>query len=431
MASFKLAPLSTYPTSQAWLAQFDQSEADRTAAEAMLDTMLLLNEEQVSAAIRSQLYRFADGRRGRHRRVALYAEREFPQKEFFQSETIIDPRGRAHRRAVGRVGPPAVKPVRGGMRVGSEGLVALAVSTVVETQPEIFLNHPGPDRIRGKTAPVGAIVIVTDFIGSGQRVRDILDAMWAVPTVKAWRSRRLVTFHVVAAAGTAAGMTRVRRHRLQPNVMAEHIAPSLGGTGWRQEWDWHDLVSKYGPESGRGASRWGFGNSGALIAFSYRLPNNTPALLHKSEGGWRALYIGAAPNDLRPAFGLRSDEEAVAAAASATGVALSPALSPADATTVLLLSILRGRWRPGKEVALAERTGLPVPTVMEVLRRALRNGLLRGDGRLTDAGYAMVEAGRRSERERPTIPTAAEPYYPMQLRAPRLLFSARRSSERP
>jgi hypothetical protein len=431
MTLTKMARLSSYPTSQAWLAQFERSAADRAAAEAMLDTMLLLNEEQVSAAIRNLLYRFADGRKGRHRRAALYAEREFPEKVFFQSQTTSDERGRAHSRAVGRIGPPAIKPFRGTTRVGSEGFIASIISAVVETKPEIFLNNPGPDRIRGKKAPVGAIIIVTDFVGSGKRVRTILDAMWAVPTVKSWKSLGLIEFHVVAAAGTIAGTTNVRHHRLSPSVMIEHIAPSLAGTGWRQETEWYNLIRDYGPEDGRGAGRWGFGRSGALIAFNYRLPNNTPAFLHKSEGKWRSLYHGAAPNDLRPAFGLRSEDEAVAAAASATGVALAPALSPIDAITVLLLSLMRGRWRRGKELALAERTGLSVPTVLEALVRAIKNGLLRTDGRLTDPGYAMVKAGRNSARERPTIPTNPEPYYPTQLRAPRILFSARRPSGRP
>lgn len=393
--------------------------------------MLLLNEEQVSAAIRSLLYRFADGRKGRRRRAALYAEREFPEKEFFQSRTTSDERGRAHDRAVGRVGPLAVKPLRGATRVGSEGFIASIISTVVETKPDIFLNNPGPDRIRGKTAPASAIVIVTDFIGSGKRVRTILDAMWAVPTVKSWQSLGLVQFHVVAAAGTITGMTNARRHRLKPSVMVEHVAPSLAGTGWQQEADWYDLVQRYGPDAGRGGGRWGFGKSGALIAFNYRLPNNTPALIHKSDGNWRSLYDGAAPNDLRPAFGLRSEDEAVAAAASATGIALAPALSPNDATTVLLLSLMRGRWHRGKELTLAERTGLSAPMVLEALVRAIKNGLLRKDGRLTDAGYAMVKAGRHSERERPAIPTNLEPYYPKQLRAPRILSSACHSSERP
>ncbi len=431
MTPTRQARLSSYPTAQAWLAQFDRSATDRAAAAAMLDTMLLLNEEQVSAAIRSLLYRFADGRKGRHRRVALYAEREFPEREFFQSKTTFGEDGRAHSRAIGNVGPHPVKPVRGATRVGSEGFIASIISTVVESRRAIFLNNPGPDRIRGKTAPVGAIVIVTDFVGSGQRVRTILDAMWAVPTVKSWRSLNLIEFHIVSAAGTIKGITNVQHHHLKPSVMVEHIAPSLVGTGWRQESEWYDLIQRYGPIAGRDAGRWGFGESGALIAFNYRLPNNTPAFLHQSSGEWRALYNGAAPDDLRSAFGLRSDNEAVAAAAAASGVALAPALTPQDATTILLLSLMRGRWRKGKELALAEGTGLPAPTVLEALRKAVKDGLLRVDGRLTDAGYAMVRAGRRAERKRPTIPTNPKPYYPKQLRAPRILFSARRSSERP
>ena len=51
-------PLSTYPTAQAWLTQFDA--IDRPAVETMLDAMLLLNEEQVSTALRSQLYALAE-----------------------------------------------------------------------------------------------------------------------------------------------------------------------------------------------------------------------------------------------------------------------------------------------------------------------------------------------------------------------------------
>lgn len=425
------APLSTYLTSQTWLSQFSRSDADRAAAAALLDAMLLLNEEQVSAAIRMQLYRFADKRRGRRRRVALYGEREFTDRTFFTSELLPDREGRLRLRAVGRSGPPAVKPMRGSTRVGSEGMIASVIATVVESRPDVFMNNPGPDRIRGKTAPASSIVIVTDFIGSGTRVSKILDAMHAVPSVRAWRSFGLVDFHVIAAAGAAAGLERVRRHVLHPQVSAEHIAPTVGSRGWVQERAWSRLVGDYGPATGRGAGRWGFRASAALIGFSYRLPNNTPALLHQSEGGWRALFTGAAPLDLRPAFGLRTDEDALEAASEATGVALAPGLAAADGVTVLLLSLMRGRWRRGKELVLAERTGLPAPTVLETLRRAVRNGLLLSNGRLTDAGYALLEAGRRGERRRPDIPTNPDPYYPQNLRAPRPSSSIRRSSERP
>jgi hypothetical protein len=424
------APLSSYETSQQWLRQFPA--ADAVDAAAMLDAMLLLNEEQVSAAIRSQLYALADGRSGRRRRVALYAEREMEQTAFFQSAVTLDAKGKHHYRAVGRAGPPAVKPIRGGTRVGSEGLIAFVISQAKEARPNIFMNQPGPDLLRGKTAPAGTIALVTDFIGSGSRVRSMLDALWAVPTVRAWRSRGWVDFWVVAAAGTDAGITSVQRHRLRPNVRVEHVTPTIVKAGdWRQADRWFSLINRYGPDTGRGASRWGFGSTAALVAFNYRLPNNTPALLHQSTNTWRALYDGPAPDDLRPAFGLRRMSDVITSAAASMGVRMTPGLAEPDAATVLVLSAMRGRWWRGKEIALSERTGMTTPDVMEIVLRAFRAKLITNQGRLTDAGHQMLEAARRLERKRPDIPTSTVPYYPLALRTPRASSSTRRPYGRP
>jgi hypothetical protein len=322
--------------------------------------------------------------------------------------------------------------MRGGARVGSEGLVAFVISQAKEAWPKIFMSHPGPDLIRGKTSPAGSIVIVTDFIGSGSRVRAMLDAFCAVPTVRAWHSRHWIDFKVVAAAATTSGASSVRHHRLRPEVLMQHVAPTIGAVpDWRLGSEWRTLIDTYGPEAGRGAGRYGFGDSAALIAFNYRLPNNTPAMLHKSAAGWRALYDGPAPDDLRPAFGLRTAEEVIDAAAANSGVSLSPDLPVADAALVLVLSLLHGRWWRGAEVALAERTGMAVPDVTEVLRKALRNGYVTGAGRLTDKGQAVLAAGRRSERKRPEVPTEAQPYYPTELRTPRISSSTRRPFGRP
>lgn len=424
------ARLSSYGTSQQWLQQF--LPADTVDAAAMLDAMLLLNEEQVSAAIRSQLYALADRRSGRRRRVALYVEREMEQKAFFRSTITLDTKGKHHYRAMGRTGPPAVKPIRSGTRVGSEGLIAFVISQAKEARPKIFMNQPGPDLLRGKTAPAGTIALVTDFIGSGSRLRSMLDALWAVPTVRAWRSRGWVDFCVVAAAGTAAGMTSVRRHRLRPDVHVEHVAPTIVKVGdRRQAKRWFSLINRYGPNAGRGASRWGFGNSAALIAFNYRLPNNTPALLHQSTSTWHALYDGPAPDDLRPAFGLRRMSDVIAFAATNMGIRMPPGLDGPDAATILVLSAMRGRWRRGKEIALSEQTGMTTPDVMKIVLRALRAKLITNQGRLTDAGHQMLEAARRPERKRPDIPTSTDPYYPSKLRTPRDSSSTRRPYGRP
>ncbi|WP_434056899.1 phosphoribosyltransferase-like protein [Bradyrhizobium tunisiense] len=398
----------------------------------MLDSMLLLNEEQVSAALRSQLYALAASRHGRRKRVALYAEREFGGAPAFTVESIPDAAGRLRRRSIGRKGPAPVSPVRGSGRVGSEGLVAFVISQAHATKPRSFMNHPGPDLIRGKTSPAGSIGIVTDFIGSGSRVCEMLDAFWAVPSVRSWVSRKWINFKVIAAAATAAGVAKVKRHRLGPEVLFQHAAPTISShPDFVQADEWSALIERYGPDAGRGASRYGFGGDAALVAFNYRLPNNTPALVHRTHEGWRALYDGAAPDDLRPAFGVRAPSEVIGQAAQMTGVAISDDLSPEAAATILVLSLLRGRWHAKSQVALAERTGMAVPDIMDILARALKGGLVNGSGRLTDSGQALLAAGRRSERKRPVVATDSQPYYPLALRTSRGSSSTRRPSGRP
>jgi hypothetical protein len=398
----------------------------------MLDALLLLSDEQVSDAVCGLLEHLAAERTGRRKRVALYAEWEFPERCAFEVQPTPDAAGIVRRRAVGRSGPAAVKPVRGSPRVGSEGLIAFTISQVVKAWPHIYANQPGPDRIRGVRNPISALGIVADFIGSGARVCTMLDKFWNVPSVRAWVSRRWVKFIVVAAASTCEGRERVCAHRLKPCVLVEHLAPTVCSTGdLETQARWRALIQVYGPKNTRAAAREGFSGSAALIAFNYGIPNDTPLLLHQGGDGWKALYTGRAPPDLRPAFGLESPSQRVERAAAAIGVELAPRLSVADAQTVLALGTVCGRWRPGSEPALAEMTGLTVTELNIIRRQATRAGLLSGDGRLTDAGQATLQVGTRAERKRPDIPTAVEPYYPTSLRVPRGRSSIRRPAGRP
>ncbi len=422
--------LSKTTTGRNWLAQF--TIKDRPAAAAMLDALLLLNEEQVAFAIRGFLQRLATERRGRRKRVALYVEREFPERQTFIVERIPDKNGIVRRRAIGRAGPAAVKPVRGSPRVGSEGLVAFTISQAVKAWPRVYANQPGPDRIRNIRNPISALAVVTDFVGSGERIYTMLDKFWNVQSVRAWVSRGWVEFIVVAAAGTYEGIERVRAHRLKPRVLVKHIAPTLlTARNAKTRAHWHALIRAYGPKNASAAARQGFGACAALIAFNYGIPNNVPLLLQASGGGWQALYNGPAPEDLRFAFGLKAPEQRIESAAAAIGVELAAGLSVPDAQTVLALSAVRGRWRQGAEPAIAEMTELTVPELILIRFQATKAGLLSVDGRLTDVGQATLQAGTQSERKRPDIPISAEPYYPKSLRVPRGQSSIRRPSGRP
>jgi hypothetical protein len=260
----------------------------------------------------------------------------------------------------------------------------------------------------------------------------MLDKFWAVPSVKSWVSRKWIDFKIVAAAGTSRGVSAVRQHRLGPEVLFQHVAPTIYDTVHAEQHSaWLALIENRGPHSGNPDSA-GFDKTGALIAFTYRFPNNVPTLISESgRNGWNALYAGAPPEELRPLFGRATPEERVALATETAGLVLAEDLSAPDAQIVIVLGSLGGRWRTGMEPALSELTGFAVPEISAIKRKAVSAGLLDAKGRLTELGQEAVLAGLRTERRRPTIPSVDDPYYPKQLRAPRVASSTRRSSGRP
>jgi len=116
---------------------------------------------------------------------------------------------------------------------------------------------------------------------------------------------------------------------------------------------------------------------------------------------------------------MRSLESIITEAAENNGVNIDKILSAQDASEVLILSLLRGRWRRGTEVTLSERTGISIPDVIDILKTALNRGLIDEKGRLTDAGQALLGAARRERRERPLVKTNSTLYIPGALRTPR------------
>jgi hypothetical protein len=411
--------LSQSETGNAWLAQF-RSADDMKAAGKLLDAMLLLNDNDVADAIRDGIDELANDWQGRGRSLALYAEREFDSGEAYGSLDVPDATGRIRRRAVGYSGP--VKPTRGKMRVGSEGTVAYLISQLVERWPKVLKNHPGPKGIRAKSSPVGAIVIVTDLIGSGTRANKMLDKFWKVPSVKSWVSGKWIEFIVIAAAGTPEGIATVKSHHVRPTVIAEQIVPTIGT--WKDQAladEWRQLIAGYGPSQGRGGvARGGYADNAALVALSSRIPNNTPAIIHQSDGSsWRALYEGPAPADLRPHFRMRDEPEQVKQAAEAIGVELAPDLSANDAKLVVVLSAPLSLLRRQNIVAIAAATTLSRSEVERIILQAVADGLLTPKWQLTEAGQEILKANRRGDRRKSTIATNSKPYYPQKLRIPR------------
>jgi hypothetical protein len=85
---------------------------------------------------------------------------------------------------------------------------------------------------------------------------------------------------------------------------------------------------------------------------------------------------------------------------------------------VVVLSAPRPLLRRMDVHSIASVTTLSRSEVGRILNKALAEGLMTEQGRLTDAGQGFISASRRDERHRPTVATRAEPYYPLGLRIP-------------
>jgi hypothetical protein len=429
----RIPRLSETADGQKWVKQFAEGP-DRAAAAELLDAMLLLDGEQVAdsqrAGIEQLFARRFTGFSPRRKPIALYAEREFAESAIFSSSKIADKKGRVRLRADGPKSVKAISPRRGSARVGSEGPTAFVISQMVERTGSRYLNHPGPESVRKRN--VSVIAIVTDLIGSGTRVTTMLNKFWRVPTIRAWWSLGWVRFGVVSSAATKPGLEKVLNHRTRPEVIAEYTVPTLEDFEAGLAIRWRELIQNYGPPAGRGADAGGFAGTSALIAFTYRIPNNTPSIVHQSGGGWRALYTGPVPQSAKTAFLPLSEEENLENSVEAAGLELTSPQSVEETKLLLVLSAMRARISRDSRLELSERAYLSATDVEAALQLATSLDLLSLNGRLTDKGHLFLQSSLKKEKPGKEVPTNEEPYYPWSLREPRVHApSVRRSSERP
>jgi len=421
--------LSKSNTGRDWLKNFEA--ADRAAARALLDSLQLINLDEVSELIYDQLETLALERSGKRKSVALYVEREFQEKLIFSVEHVKKTDGNVRERAIGNKGPLPVKPIRGGVRVGSEGTVSSLIGQAVKKHSGIFVNTPGPDRFRSKRNPISTITLVTDFIGSGSRLLSMLDKFWNVKTVRSWHSTGLIDFVVIAASATEEGAAAVGNHITRPNVRFGRSIPTMYSSVFEKHYlDWDKLLEKMSSEGSDDAYMRGYLDSAAMVLFSYGIPNNAPSILWKSTKDTQPLYLGNAPAELRGLFWSGSRNDQVKRAALERGHKLDPTVDVKEQIILLVLQEISGQFSKNKVRELSQRLSLPNSDILEALGVASLRKLIESNGRLTEKGYEELRAQNIDRERKIIVPTNAEPYYPMRLRASKGTSSTNRSKER-
>jgi hypothetical protein len=406
-----------------WLAQF--SGAERPVAAQLADAVMLVNHDALFRGLRLLLDETATNREedNQDRPIALFAERAVETRDTkdgddgtVRREVLPFFPGTNEGRAIGAGMPPIVIDPDD-QEVGSEGTIANFITGYERLHRTRVLSHPGPDALR--TCRVSHIVIVTDFIGSGKRVWEMLEAFWRVATIRSWHSYGLVRFAVIAYSGTEGGLEHVRSHRVKPNVRVVHACPTIFTAFTGAERASVEALCRAHPHKSR--YPFGFGWAGALIAFSHGMPNNAPPILYSDRKGWVPLFRN------RSALGADIHFPATNANALADRARAVLQIQMAErflsdpsrrrwVETMLVLTALKDGSRTA--ASASARTRLPLADVEQILVFTQIAHWTSPRNTLTVLGQRELRRLQLRRARTVVLPTEGLPYYyPSQLRA--------------
>lgn len=391
----------------------------------LADAVMLVSHDALYRGLRLLLDEICTSREDgiQDRPIALFAERAIETRETedgeygsLRYEVLPFFPGTDSGRATGAGMPPIVVDP-GDQEVGSEGAIANFITGYARLHRDSVLSHPGPDALR--TGRVSHIVIVTDFIGSGKRVWEMLEAFWRVATIRSWHSYGLVRFAVVAYSGTEDGLKHVRSHRSKPTVSVVHACPTIFTAFAGANRDAVEALCRAHPRKSR--YPFGFGWAGALIAFSHGMPNNAPPILHSDRKGWVPLFRNrsALAADMHfPA----ANADALADRARAVLHIRTAERFLADPTrrrwveTMLVLNALKDGSRTAASASARTRLSLADVEQILVFTRIARWTSPRNT--LTVLGQRELRRLQLRRARTVVLPTEDLPYYyPSQLRA--------------
>jgi hypothetical protein len=401
--------LSSSAQASGWLERFDIKE--RNTATELINEILLVSRDDFSSALNSQLDGIVESASGP---LALFAER--PVKSVFGRVPAFFPKSR-HGRAEGPgVAPIVVDPRK--QEVGSEGILGQLITDYCRRNIDQCLNHPGPTKMRNEK--VRKLIILTDFIGSGDRVTKMLESFRHVATLRSWQSYNLIDFTVVAYSGLATGLDNVRRHRLHPTVKLVTGCPTIWDAFSGRNLTAVEQLCRTHPR--KHPQPLGYSYGGALIAFAHGCPNNAPPILHSRSSGWVPLFKGRSTSDIvTPLLKDKEYSDVHQRVTKLLGIrGVRKELVSDDemrwVSTMLILAAAENGVR--EPIKVSARTHLPLQDVGTVHDLAIRAGWLDMEAGLTELGRRELGRMRRRRRRAPILASGTdEHYYPTQLRS--------------
>jgi len=385
-----------------WLSQFEGE--DKISAKELLASLTLVSHLEFERSVDRLIRNVAAGSSGP---VALFAVRE---TEVTGGRSLLE---------------QTVDAVPRGAEIGSEGRVAAIIRGIARSDRSKFLNHPNLAELRSSNCR--KIILVDDFIGSGKRTTDYLDAIWRSRTIKSWWSRQFIKFEVVAYAGANIGEKLVKKHKTKPTIQLVRDCPTLNTLPILIEArdDLRELCEIYGQKTSKRAMSLGYRGTAALLVFEHGCPNNAPAILWAPSTAakpWVSLFPSRSVlPDEQSAFPpeiVRRDAVNVLVAAGQSHLARSGGLAkpePLGNDVLITLALIAKRVR--RLDAFSYATGLPRAECISLLENCVRWGLITLTNRLTREGYKELDAARNLRNDELVVPPRGEEdYYPKSLR---------------
>ncbi|WP_432207369.1 phosphoribosyltransferase-like protein [Burkholderia pyrrocinia] len=406
-----------------WLDQF--SSSDRPFAEKLLNAVHVVSHDEFFNVMCTLIMGAFDRKEGA---VGLYPEREVrkrlgvPHRLFKERLSARKRPSRKKKRSAFGEAPAVFARMRGDrIEVGSEGVVASLIGQLARRQPNRYVSVPGPGLIRKKH--IRHFAVVTDFIGSGDRICDYLNSAWSVRSVRSWHSSKLIRFTVFAYSGTRQGVARIKNHPSSPTIVTAREAPTIRTQFDRPDWSaLRNICVKY--NRGLPSRALGYQNGEVLLSFKHGCPNNVPAIFHDDTDKWKPIFLNRTSIRTSDSLGSKLKEFDFFAAFSALKFPEYAqgkkflTLPLQSKKLVLFLAALRAGLRSAE--AQCDRLGLGLHELAALKILAMKHQLVTSENRLTDLGIGSLDTLLSNARDgnlRVTSPPSVY-YYPTQLRVP-------------
>jgi hypothetical protein len=307
---------------------------------------------------------------------------------------------------------------------GSEHLAANIISEVVQTHErrrQVSALASQPELRDGKCR---TIILVDDYLGSGDSIIAYLDRWWANSTIRSWRSLRLIRFLIVTYGCSTLAQERLRNHRLVDDLRWVEFGLDFTSATWttQEREAIRDLCRRYADKK---SMALGYKASEGLFVMGHTLPNNIPRIFRIGKRPNRP-WVGFFPSGHRrltsaqeeALAGYRPESEFTSVAERLRHPRLIEGFLADTPNARSLLLVLAALTRPPRtDDWLVSELGLTIFELQNLLWVGKHLGLLDGHRHLTDLGRAALHhAKTRARRVRPHLEGNDAPYYPVALR---------------